>query len=123
MFDRALAREILTQKREAARRIERRFSSIRTADDFLNTDEGLDRFDAICMMLIAIGESMKNLDKVTDEKLLTQYPQVDWKGVKGVRDVISHQYFDIDAGAVYAICRNHIPVLVITLNTMIDDLK
>ena len=73
-------------------------------------------------MLIAIGESMKNLDKVTDEKLLTQYPQVDWKGVKGVRDVISHQYFDVDAGAVYSICKTHIPILITTLNTMMDDL-
>ncbi len=30
------------------------------------------------MMLIAIGESLKNIDKITSGSLLTQYPQIDW---------------------------------------------
>lgn len=30
--------------------------------------------DAICMMLIVIGESLKNLDKITDATLLPRYP-------------------------------------------------
>jgi hypothetical protein len=39
----------------------------------------MEKFDSICMVLIAIVESLKNLDKLMDNKLLTQYPQVDWK--------------------------------------------
>jgi uncharacterized protein with HEPN domain len=34
------------------------------------------------MMLIVIGESLKNIDKVTEEKLLSRYPDVDWKKAK-----------------------------------------
>lgn len=37
------------------------------------------------MMLIALGESVKTLDKLTDRKLLPTYPSIDWKGVMGVR--------------------------------------
>ena len=44
-------------------------------------------------MLIAIGESLKNLDKITGGSLLAKYPEVDWKGAKGARDIISHHYF------------------------------
>ena len=44
----------------------------------------MDRLDAICMMLIAIGESLKNLDKVTGGRLLSKYPEIDWKGAKGI---------------------------------------
>jgi uncharacterized protein with HEPN domain len=40
------------------------------------------------MMLIAIGESLKNLDKVTGGTLFSRYPEVDWKGAKGIRDII-----------------------------------
>ena len=49
-----------------------------------------------CMVLIALGESVKTLDKLTDRKLLPTYPSIDWKGVMGVRDVIALHYFDVD---------------------------
>jgi uncharacterized protein with HEPN domain len=76
---------------------------VRHSNDYLANDDGLDRLDAICMMLIAIGESLKNLDKLTNGVLLARYTGVDWKGAKGARDIISHHYFDLDAEAVYGI--------------------
>jgi uncharacterized protein with HEPN domain len=122
MYDVELVREILRQILEACRRIERRFSTIRQADDLLANDDGLDRLDAICMMLIAIGESLKNLDKITGGELLRNYPDVDWKGAKGVRDIISHHYFDLDAEAVFGICRNDMPTLTATVERMLTEL-
>jgi uncharacterized protein with HEPN domain len=89
----------------------------------LVTDEGLDRLDAICMMLIAIGESLKNLDKLTNGELLARYPGVDWKGAKGARDIISHHYFDLNAEAVFGICQSDIPTLAATVEQMIEDLS
>jgi len=74
------------------------------------------------MQLIAIGESLKNLDKITNGELLPNYPQVDWKGAKGMRDVITHHYFNLDAEAVYDVCVEDIPVLIKTLNCMRNDI-
>lgn len=88
MSDPQLQVEILRQILDALGRIERRFSQITTPDDFLATDDGIDRLDSVCMMLIAIGESLKNLDRITGCSLLAQYPSVDWKGAKGMRDII-----------------------------------
>ena len=31
-----------------------------------------------------IGESLKNLDKVTGGRLLSKYSEIDWKGAKGI---------------------------------------
>jgi len=118
MYDRTLVLEIISQMLEAIRRIERRSSGLSSPNDFVTSDEGLDRLDAICMMLIALGESCKQLDKYTEEQLLSKYPDMDWKGVKGIRDVMSHQYFDINAEIIYAVCRNHIPQLKATLEKM-----
>jgi len=73
------------------------------------------------MMLIAIGESPKHLDKITGEAILKAYPQVDWKGAKGVRDVISHHFFDINADVIFALCQDRIPGLIKTLTQMIED--
>ncbi|MBF0465676.1 MAG: DUF86 domain-containing protein [Nitrospirae bacterium] len=36
--------------------------------------------------------------------------------------VIAHQYFDISDEAVFAACRNDIPVLIKTIKQIIDDL-
>jgi uncharacterized protein with HEPN domain len=63
MSDVALLREVLRQIIEAINRIERRFAGIQSAEDFINTDEGLDKLDSIAMMLIWIGESVKKLEK------------------------------------------------------------
>ena len=90
--------------------------------DFLVSEEGIDKLDAICMMLIAIGENLKNLDKVTGGKLLARFPEVDWKGAKGMRDIISHHYFDLNAEVVFSICMDRIPGLIKTILKMKDTL-
>ena len=112
----------LMQVLEALERIPRRFNGIQEAEDFLVSDEGVDRLDAICMMLIAVGEAFKQIDRKTGGQLLPRYPEVDWVGVKGVRDVVAHGYFDVDADQVFAICQQDVPVLLQTVRRMIDDL-
>ena len=123
MYDKELAIEILTQIYQATQKVLRRFELINSADDFTDSEAGMEKLDAICMQLIAIGESLKNLDKVTDHKLLTCYPEVDWKKAKGLRDIISHHYFDLDAGAIYEVCSKHMSNLAKTVNKMIRELK
>jgi len=49
MSDPALVYEILSQIIVAGKRINRRFSSIKTPDDFLESEEGIDKLDAICI--------------------------------------------------------------------------
>jgi uncharacterized protein with HEPN domain len=122
MYDKELALEILTQIYQATQTVLNRFETINSADDFTSSDSGMEKLDAICMQLIAIGEGLKNLDKTTNNTLLTQYPQIEWKKVKGMRDIISHHYFDLDAEAIYEVCKNHIDTLALTLEKMIKDL-
>ena len=122
MSDPSLTLEKLIQIDEALQRIVRRVSSISSADDFLNSDHGLDMLDAIAMMLIAIGENLKKIDYETGGELLRSYPSVDWKGAKGLRDILSHQYFDINATQVFTICKRDIPPLVEVVKVMIENL-
>jgi uncharacterized protein with HEPN domain len=100
MFDRELALEILIRIRQAAQTVLRRSAPIQSPEDFTNSDAGMEKLDAICMQLIAIGESLKKFDEITDKKLLLRYPQIEWKKAKGLRDIISHHYFDVNAEAI-----------------------
>ena len=122
MFDRPLASEILLQILMAAQRIDRRFAPIESPDEFLDSDDGLDRMDAICMMLIAIGESLKNLDRVTAGTLLARHPDVDWKGAKGIRDIVSHHYFDLNAEVIFSVCKERLPGLIQAIRAMLKEL-
>lgn len=61
--------------------------------------------------IIALGESVKMLDKQTDKKLLPTYPSIDWKKVMGARDIIAHHYFDVDAEEVFSIIKNDLKPL------------
>ena len=103
--------------------IQDRFVSIQSSDDFLVDSNGLEKLDSISMRLVAIGEGFKNIDKLTDSKLLLNYPSIDWKGVKGVRDIFSHHYFQLDAETIFDICDEHIDELLNVSMKMIEDLQ
>ena len=90
---------------------------------YLLTPFGMERLESTCMLLIAIGEGVKGVDKLTDKKLLSFYPEMDWKGVMGMRDIIAHHYFDLDAEIVYDVIKHDLPKLKDVLQQIIDDLK
>ena len=123
MHDPGLAIDILQQINGAAKTILARFQPISSAEDFTHSDTGKEKLDAICMQLIAIGESLKKLDVITSQSLLSKYPQIDWKKAMGLRDIISHHYFDINAEAIFDVCRTKIKPLMVVIETMLNDLQ
>lgn len=122
MYDKSLVIEILTQIENAIKITLQRFEIVDSVDYFTNTPQGMEKLDSICMQLIAIGESLKNIDKITNKELLEKYPQIDLKGAKGMRDIISHHYFDIDANDIYFVCDTKLEELLETIVLMKNDL-
>ena len=103
--------------------IMRRFETIHHYDDFLVDEVGLEKLDSISMRLVAIGEGFKHIDKLTDKQLLTRYPEINWKGVKGVRDILTHHYFDLDAETIFMICQDKLNELLRVTDAMIVETK
>lgn len=73
MSDRDLLIDRLTSILEALERIPRRFAGIEEPSDFQASEAGVDRKDGICMVLIAVGEDFKTIDRKTGGKLLGRY--------------------------------------------------
>ena len=118
-----LALNNLKNIENAILKLKQRNVSIHSAKDYLSSAEGQEKLDAACMVIEAIGESFKNLDKLTDYKLLPLYPSIEWKAVKGVRDVIAHRYFDIDAYEIFNIIDNDIDSIYEATLYFMDILK
>lgn len=84
--------------------IKRRFDIINSGDDFLHTDDGLDKLDSISMRLLAIGEALKNIDKREQDFLLEVADKIYWSKIIKTREILTHHYVDIDSETVYEIC-------------------
>ena len=123
MYDKELAGHIVEQVLQSSKTITARFGPVQTVDDFTSTPSGMEKFDSICMLLITIGESLKNLDKVTNGELLPKYPEIEWKKVKGLRDIISHHYFDVNAESIFDVCETKLPKLMSVVSRMLDEIQ
>ncbi len=123
MYDKELMREILTQILKTADTILYRFQPVKEVKDFTDSLAGMEKLDSICMQLIAMGESLKNIDKITGSSLLSEYPEVNWKGAKAMRDIIGHHYFEIDAEVIFDVCKNKIGTIRDTVIVMLADIE
>ena len=103
--------ETLKNIETAIDRLQERTVQIHTADDFLLSPFGMEKLDAACMVIIALGEAVKALDKLTNKELLATYPSIDWKKVMGARDIMAHHYFEVDADEVFTIVKNDLEPL------------
>lgn len=122
MYDKELVKEIILLIEETLETLLKRTSGISSVHDFLDTENGVILLDSVCMKLIAVGESVKNLDKITGKEVLGRYPAVNWKDVMGMRDIIVHHYFDVDPDVVLQTLREDIPLLLKVLKDIKSDL-
>ena len=111
-----MVNETLKNIDTAITRLQERTVQIHTVDDFLLSPFGMEKLDAACMVIIALGEAVKTLDKLTDKKLLPTYPSIDWKKVMGARDIMAHHYFEVDAEEVFSIIKNDLAPLKLAID-------
>lgn len=123
MYDKELVADSLHKILSAIETILERTSVVKEPNDFLLSQDGMMRLDAICMNLIALGEAVKGLDKLTQGQFLPNYPEVYWSGIMRMRDKIAHHYFEIDTDVVFRTIQEDVPQLVDVVKRMISDIE
>ena len=63
--------------------------------------------DAIIRNPQVLGESVRRIEEAKKQR----HPDIDWRAIAGVRNVLVHDYFDIDLNAVWQIVVRDIPEL------------
>lgn len=109
--DQRLAALVISQMIELVETLITRMHAVQSADDLTASEQGRLLLDAVCMQYLALGEAVKQLDKLTGLTLQVQAPYQDWKGIMGFRDVLAHQYFNIDPRQVFWITKEALPSL------------
>lgn len=82
-------------------------------------EENIEKQDAVLRRIEIIGEAVKNLSNTTR----TQYPDIPWKEMAGMRDVVIHQYFGVTLGMIWRVATSDLILLKEKMSAIIDELK
>ncbi len=98
---------------EAIRKIQ-----IFTSDLSLQTfSSDVKTFDAVIRNLEIIGEAIKRVP----EEIRSKYPNVEWRKIGGLRDILAHEYFGVDVEIIWDIIQNKLPVLEKQINQILKE--
>lgn len=75
--------------------------------------------DGVIRNLEIIGEAVKKLPDDVKRK----YPEVEWKKIAGLRDILSHQYFGVNLRIIWDVVINKNPHLKVSVKKIRDDIK
>ena len=122
MYDKLLALELLQRIEKSLKEMIDWTVNIKSVNDFLFSADGMILLNAVCMKLFVVGEVIKTLDKFTNKALLPKYQSIQWKDIMGMRDVIAHHYFDLEADKIFDTLRDEVPELLNVILKMKHDL-
>jgi len=83
-------------------------------EQFLRDDK---TYDAVIRNLEVIGEAVKNIP----EEIRTRYPEIEWRKMSGLRDIVAHEYFGVSDEIVWDVIQNKIPVLLEQVNQILKQ--
>ncbi|MCD4819744.1 MAG: DUF86 domain-containing protein [Candidatus Cloacimonetes bacterium] len=98
---------------DSIKKIEK-YTSDFTLDEFINDDK---TFDAVIRNFEIIGEASQNIPLAIQDK----YTNIAWREIKGMRNILIHEYFGVDYKVVYKTIKEFIPILKISIQKILRD--
>lgn len=97
---------------------------VKELNDFLCSQSGMVLYNSTCMCLQTIGETVRKIDELTDRKFLDKcYPEVPWRSIIFMRNIISHEYAATDPEKVFNTIKLDIPALLQKVDMIIEDVS
>lgn len=85
-----------------------------TFEEFTNDHKTI---DAVIRNLEIIGEATKHIPKRVREK----HPDVDWKAMIGMRNILAHEYFGVRVGIIWKTMKERLPALRIKIEEILKE--
>lgn len=92
----------------------RRYTEGLDLSSFLNNNMA---YDAVLRNLEIIGEAVKKVP----EDVRKRYPDVEWRMIAGLRDILAHAYFALDDATLWDIVQNKVPLLLKQVRRILEE--
>ncbi|MCB1192138.1 MAG: DUF86 domain-containing protein [Leptospiraceae bacterium] len=100
---------------ESIEKIQNYASSFTEANEFFDTMN----FEASVMNFIIIAEMTEKLSP----EIIKENSVIDWKSIKGFRNIAAHNYFGLDYNEVWYIIESYLPELKLNVKQIIEKIK
>ncbi|MCX2681280.1 DUF86 domain-containing protein [Galbibacter sp. EGI 63066] len=80
-------------------------------------EKNIEKQDAVIRRIEIIGEAVKSISTKTRD----MYPDIPWREMAGMRDIVIHEYFGISIGMVWRVAVSDIPKLKSQIEKVISD--
>lgn len=97
--------------------------NINSSADYYLSQSGMQLLAANCTLITAIGEGINRIDRLLPDFLKSNFPEVPWRAIVGMRNHIAHGYFELDADIVFEAVKNDIPPLQEIISKVISILN
>jgi uncharacterized protein with HEPN domain len=85
--------------------------------DAQSLSRNLEKQDAILRRITIIGEATKRLSK----EFRQQHSSIPWKEIAGMRDVITHDYDEVDLDEVWKVVEENLPQLLSYIEPLVSN--
>jgi uncharacterized protein with HEPN domain len=98
---------------EALARIQRYTAGL-TEEEFLRDDLVV---DAVIRNLAVVGEAVRGIP----EDVRSRHPSVPWERLRGMRNVLIHEYFDVGQEILWGTVRDDVPMLAARVRALLEQ--
>ena len=96
-------------------------TGVESTDEWVNSTSGMQKLAANCMLIEAIGEAIKKIDKRAGREFLNQRSEIPWQDIMSMRNHIAHGYFDLDDAYVFSVIHNDLVPLLEAIDFLIHE--
>jgi uncharacterized protein with HEPN domain len=121
-FDKAIVVDLFRQIAEHLELVQKSFEAVPDAAFFQTSHTGQEKLASICMFLMVVGEQVKKIDKLTNGIFWSKHPEINWRRIMAFRNIVAHDYVNIDREIVFNICSNEIEPLLQAVKQIIDHI-
>lgn len=97
--------------------------NVKTTEDYYGSQSGMQLLAANCTLITAIGEGVNRVNRMLPDFLVSNFPEVPWRAIVGMRNHIAHGYFELDADIVFDAVKNDMPDLGRVISSALKILK